>query len=126
MIGDRKFSMKDRIKSFKYAFSGFKILLIEEHNARIHITIATLVILAGIYFGISAREWMDITLAITFVFAMEMANSALENLADFKTLEKNEFIKKAKDLSAGSVLFSVINAVVIGLIVFIPKISKMF
>ncbi len=58
---------------------------------------------------------------IFFVIALEAINSAIENMTDFVSLEKNEQIKKIKDLSAGAVLVSAITAVAIGLIVFIPK-----
>jgi diacylglycerol kinase len=54
------------------------------------------------------------------MYAMTI-NSAIENLADFVSPEKNDQIKKVKDLSAGAVLIGAITALFIGLIVFIPK-----
>ena len=117
-----KFSWKNRLKSFKYAFNGLKILIREEHNARIHVFIAVCVLLAGLLFEISAGEWIAVTLCIGLVIALEMINSAIENLADFVSPEKHDRIKKVKDLAAGAVLLGAVIAVVVGLIVFLPKI----
>lgn len=119
---NQKFSLQDRIKSFTYAFNGFKILLIEEHNARIHVVAAIVTVIAGFYFDISTVEWMIILLCIGAVIALEIVNSAIENLADLVCQEKNEFVKKAKDLAAAAVLTAAFVAVIIALIIFIPKI----
>ena len=116
------FSWKKRLKSFKYAFNGLKILIREEHNARIHIFIAVCVLVAGLFFEISADEWIAVTLCIGMVIALEMINSTIENLADFVSPEKHDRIKKVKDLAAGAVLLGAVVAVVVGLIVFLPKI----
>jgi diacylglycerol kinase len=56
------------------------------------------------------------------VIALELINSAIENIADFVSPKQDTKIKKIKDLSAGAVLFSAIISVIIGLIVFLPKI----
>ena len=115
------FSWKKRLKSFKYAFNGLKILIREEHNARIHIVIAICVLVAGLVFEISGSEWIAVTLCIGMVIGLEMINSAIENLADFVLPEQHDRIKKVKDLAAGAVLFVAVVAVVVGLIVFVPK-----
>ena len=116
-----KFSIIKRLKSFIFALNGLKILILEEHNARIHLVAALCVIIAGIVLRIANVEWIAIIFAIGFVFALETINSAIENLADFISPEKNDQIKKIKDLSAAAVLISAITAIFIGLIVFIPK-----
>ncbi|WP_430814403.1 diacylglycerol kinase family protein [Carboxylicivirga sp. RSCT41] len=123
---NKRFSVLKRIISFKYAFNGLKVLLLEEHNARVHLVAAILVIVAGFYFHLSKVEWMLVIFAIGFVFAMELLNSAIENLADIITLDKDERIKKTKDLAAGGVLFAALTALIIGLIIFIPKIIAVF
>ena len=103
-----------------------KILIKEEHNARIHLFATIIVLLAGFVFRISTNEWIAIILSIGFVISLEIINSAIENIADFISPEKNEKIKKIKDLSAAGVLISAITSFVIGLIIFVPKILKAF
>lgn len=120
---ENKFSLIKRLKSFKYAFNGLKTLLLEEHNSRIHLLAAIVAIVAGFYFDISSAEWLFILVAIGAVFAVELINSAIENLADMVTKEQHPVIKKVKDLAAGGVLIVSIMAFVIGLIIFVPKLK---
>lgn len=117
----QRFSILKRIKSFKYAFNGLRILIKEEHNARIHLLATICVIMAGLFLKISLNEWIAIVFSIGLVFSLEIINSSVENIADFISPEKHETIKKIKDLSASGVLISAITAFVIGLIIFLPK-----
>lgn len=117
-----KFSLIKRAKSFIPAFNGLWILIKEDHNSRIHLTATVIVITAGIVFDISSYEWIAIIFAIGLVFAVEIINTVVENLADLITIDKHPTIKKIKDLSAAAVLISAITALLIGLVVFVPKI----
>jgi len=118
----RKFFLKKRLISFVYAFNGLKILLKEEHNARVHFIAAICAIIASIVFQISACEWIAIIFAVGFVFAMEILNTAIENIADFLSTNTDNRIKKIKDLAAAATLVSAIVALATGLIIFLPKI----
>ncbi|MCT4590224.1 MAG: diacylglycerol kinase family protein [Carboxylicivirga sp.] len=118
---NKKFSLIKRFNSFGYAFNGLKVLLLEEHNSRVHLVAAILAVLAGFYYEISNAEWLFIIVAIGSVLAAELFNSAIENLADKVCKETNPIIKKVKDLAAAGVLIVSIMAFVIGLIIFIPK-----
>jgi diacylglycerol kinase len=120
-----KFSFKKRIKSFKYAFNGLKILIREEHNSRIHIFVAICVLAAGFLLKIKPYEWIAVILCIGFVIALEMINSAIENIADFVSPERHAMIKKIKDLSAGAVFMGAIVSAIIGFIIFLPKIMAL-
>ncbi len=118
------FSFSKRFQSFKYAFNGLIILIREEHNARIHIIAAVLAIILGFVLEISLTEWISIIFAIALVVSLEIINSAIENIADFISPEKNKQIKRIKDLAAAGVLVGAIASVCIGLIIFLPKIFK--
>ena len=118
----RKFSIKKRLLSFVFAFNGLKILLKEEHNARIHLMVALCAILVGIILRINTYEWIAIIFVIGFVFAMEILNAAMENIADFLSTDIDERIKKIKDLAAAATLMSATVALITGLIIFLPKI----
>lgn len=123
---NEKFSFKRRIKSFSYASKGIAMLFKEEHNARIHITVAILVIIASIFFKISVTEWIAVLLCIGGVFSAEAINSAIESLADAVSEEYHPLIKKCKDFAAAGVLLFVIFVVIVGLIIFVPKIINLF
>ena len=121
-----RFSLRERLRSFKYAFNGLKILIWEESNAKIHFFVTLCVLIAGFAFRISIGEWIAVILCIGLVFALESFNSAIENLADFVSPEKHEIIKKVKDLAAGAVLIGAIASAIVGLVVFLPKIVELF
>ena len=122
----KPFSVKTRLQSFRFAFDGLRVLIRDEHNARIHLVITLLVVIAGIAFRIAPWEWVAILLCIGLVFSMELINSSIEKLADVVSPEKNEKIKIVKDLAAAAVLVSAIVAMVVGLIVFLPRIQYLF
>ncbi len=121
----QNFSISKRIKSFKYALKGLRILLTEEHNARVHLLASICVVSAGFIFSVSTYEWIAIILCISLVVSLEIVNSSIENIADFIHPERHEKIKKIKDLSASAVLIGAITAFVIGMIIFIPKIINL-
>jgi len=118
-MNNQKFSLSKRIRSFGFAFQGLKTLFKEEHNARIHLLAAIGVVLLGLALDISKSEWLAITLVIGFVFVTEILNTAIENMADFVSPEKEPAIKKIKDLAAAGVLVSAIVALVVGCVVFV-------
>jgi diacylglycerol kinase (ATP) len=116
----KPFSIKDRIRSFGFAFQGFAHLFRSEHNAWIHLTITFIVIVFGIWLKLSMPEWISIILCIGLVFISEIFNTAIECLGDAISEEKNEKIGKAKDLAAAGALLAAIVSVLIGLTIFIP------
>jgi len=122
---NEKFSLRKRVKSFGYAINGLRVMFSEEHNSRIHLLAAMVALVLGWFLKISPYEWSLLAIGIGAVFASELFNSALENLADHLSPEKHENIKKVKDLSAAAVLvFAIVSVVVAGLI-FLPKIWAM-
>ncbi|MBI3141992.1 MAG: diacylglycerol kinase family protein [Bacteroidetes bacterium] len=120
----QRFSWRARGRSFVYAARGLAVLLREEHNARIHAVVGACVVLAGFYFGLSSGEWLAVLVCIGLVFAMELINSAIENLCDYVSAEKKPAIGKTKDLAAAAVLVSAATAAAVGLVVFLPKLLE--
>lgn len=113
-----KHYIQSRIKSFQYAFEGFKPVLKGQKNMHIHILAAVVVVCAGLYFDITLAEWLAITCVIGFVWVCEFFNSAIETLANVVSPDFNKHIKQVKDISAAAVLISAITAVIVGVIVF--------
>ncbi len=105
-----------------YAFSGVKTALKEEPNFKVHIFIAVLAIVLGYLLKLASVEWLVLTLTIAMVLMLELMNTSLEALVDIVSPEIQEKARAAKDVAAASVLFASISAVIIGLIVFLPKI----
>lgn len=118
------FTFRKRIRSFGYAFNGIRLLITKEHNAWIHCFAAICVVIAGAVLGLSRMEWVAVVIVIGAVLAAEAVNSSIEALADLVSPEYNEAIKRTKDLAAGAVLLMAIAAAIVGLIIFIPKMSS--
>ena len=121
LMKNNGFTFRKRLKSFVYAFRGIRLLIGREPNARIHCFAAICTLVLGFALHISSTEWIAITIVIGLVFAFEAINSSIEALADLVSPEYNEAIKHTKDLAAGAVLLSALSALVVGLLIFIPK-----
>ena len=117
---------KKLINSFKYAFSGIVSSFKTERNMKIHVLIMILVIIAGIIFKISALDWIILTIMISLVISAELFNTTFETVVDMITKERNEKAKLAKDIAAGAVLVLAIGSIIVGLIIFVPKILEFF
>lgn len=121
MEENEKFSIINRLKSFKYAFNGLKLFIINDHNGRVHVFAAVLVILFSWYIGLSRLEWVAILSVITVVITAEIINSSIEKLADVVSPDYHPKIKVVKDLAAAAVLVAAFLAVAVAAIVFLPK-----
>lgn len=113
---------KKLINSFKYAISGIISSFKTERNMKIHILIMILVIIAGIILKVSALDWIILVIMFALVISAELFNTVIETVVDMITMEKNEKAKIAKDIAAGAVLVLAIGSIIVGLIIFIPKI----
>lgn len=119
----RKFNdMQKFIKGFGYAFAGLGHALKTQLNFRVHCLALVLVVLLGWYFKLTAQEWLWIALACGFVLASELFNTAIEVLVDLVSPEIHPKAKIIKDVSAAAVLIAAIAAMLVGLLIFVPKI----
>ncbi len=113
--------LRQRAGSFVWAWAGIRNLWAKEQNTRIHMFFTAAVLIAGIILKISALEWALLFLTISSVWAAEAFNAAIERNVDLVTLEKKPLAKEAKDLAAGGVLILAAGSVVIGVLIFLPK-----
>jgi diacylglycerol kinase len=122
----KKFTLKSRLGSFRFALNGIRLLLKNEHNSRIHLGAAIVVTGLGIAVKLDHYEWSLLIIAIGIVFIAELLNSSVESLADRIDPEWNELIMRAKDYSAAAVLISAIVAIAVGGLIFIPRLLALF
>ncbi|MFT5217195.1 MAG: diacylglycerol kinase (ATP) [Glaciecola sp.] len=111
-----------RITSIGYAFKGAYHLIATEASIKVQFAIGVLITFTGFYFELSATEWMIQIAVIALIMTIEGINTAIEEIADFVHPEYHEKIGLIKDISAGAVFIFAIAAVIIGLIIYIPKI----
>ncbi len=118
--------VRKALRSFRYAFQGINSLFYYENNARIHLLAAILALILGFVLQISTSEWALLVIQIALVLSAEAFNTALEKLADVVSPEYHPLIKSAKDLAAGAVLIMAFSAVVVGALIFFPKLLPYF
>ena len=110
--------MKKQLKSFKAAFAGIWSAVKSEAHLRFHLVAACYVIAFSFFYELSKAQWAVLLLLIGAVIAAELFNTALENVCDLVTKERDEHIKIAKDASAAAVLVLSIAAVVVAFVFF--------
>jgi diacylglycerol kinase len=114
-----------RIRSFRFAFNGIRIMLRSQQNAWIHAFATVIVIIFGIHFNLAVSEWCWIILAAISVWTAEALNTAFEFLTDVASPEFHPLAAQAKDVAAGAVLITASGAVLIGLLIFSPHLSAL-
>lgn len=114
------FSLADRARSFRYAFSGIAYMVTSQHNAWLHLAITILVCLTGLWFGLSAADWRWLIAAIALVWVAETMNTAFEYVCDVVSPEFHVSVARAKDIAAGAVLICAGGSALIGILTFWP------
>ncbi|MCZ0704029.1 undecaprenol kinase/diacylglycerol kinase (ATP) [Natronobacillus azotifigens] len=125
MASDYQENKKNRIGVY-YAANGVRHALETEINMRVHIIIMLMVVLFGFILGVSKLEWVSLLITIGMVLTAEMFNTAVEHIMDYLAPERNEAVGRIKDLTAGAVLVTSVIALLVGIIIFLPKIIVMF
>ena len=108
------------IESFQHAFAGMWFALRSQRNARIHVAIAIVVLLLGLFLELELVQWAIIVLTTGFVFVAELLNTVIESVIDLATEEYHPLAKQAKDVAAAAVLTSAVVAVAVGALILGP------
>jgi len=119
-----RFSISARFKSVGYAVAGLRFVIRNEHNARIHLAVALIVVMIGAFYKISVADWLVLILAIISVWFAETINTAFEYLCDVVSPQKNNSVRHAKDIAAGAVLITATGAAIIGMIIILPYVQS--
>lgn len=120
------FSFKRLLKSFHYAMAGLKHTWKKEQNFRIHLLFTIVVILFAQLLKVPIVEQVLLFIVIGLVLSLELINTAIENVVDMITKTYDKRAKIVKDVAAGAVLIFSIIAVIIGILIFVPKIVELF
>jgi diacylglycerol kinase len=112
--------------SFRYAFAGIRYLLWTQRNAKIHTALGLAAVALGFLLRIERDEWLVLVLTIALVLAAEGVNTAIEAVVDLASPAYHPLAKIAKDVAAGTVLLIAIASVIVGLILFLPRLLSLF
>jgi diacylglycerol kinase len=109
------------LRSFGYAFAGIAYILRTQRNARIEGAIGVAAVVLGLWLGLTPLEWAVLAIAIALVLALEWINTALELAVSLASPERHPSAKAAKDVAAACVLLGAITSVVVGVLLFAPR-----
>lgn len=121
MANMESFSLSRRARSIRFACRGLVAVARSQHNAWIHGCVTVVTVAAGLAFRLDRVEWGLLAFAVAAVWAAEAFNTAIEVLGDAVAQDEDPLVGRAKDAAAGGVLVTVMGAVVIGLLVFVPR-----
>jgi diacylglycerol kinase (ATP) len=113
--------VKGRLRSVGFALQGLHALWATQPNVRIHAVATSCVVAAGWYCQIGRTDWLALVLAIALVWVAEALNTGIEWAVDLASPDHHPLAGKAKDVAAAGVLLASMAAVVIGLLVFVPR-----
>jgi diacylglycerol kinase (ATP) len=120
---DTAFSIRSRVKSFRFAIAGLGFMLRTQHNSWLHLAATILVCIAGLALQISAEDWRWLIIAIAMVWFAEAVNTAFEHLCDVVSPEFHASVKISKDIAAGAVLICSAGSACLGAMVFLPYVK---
>lgn len=103
--------------SLNFAIDGIVYALRTQRNMRLHMLAAVIVAVASLLLDITGIELVAVVFAISLVFITELINTALEAAVDVAVETYDPLAKVAKDVAAGAVLVSAINAVAVAYLV---------
>jgi diacylglycerol kinase len=115
-------ALKKHHISFKHAFDGVVYAFSTQPNFRIHISLALIAIIFGFVFRITYIEMIIIVFTIILGLTVEMINTSIEAVSDLVSNKWSTEAKIAKDVSAGMMLIVAVGAILISVIIFLPKI----
>ena len=121
-----KYDFKKQLRGFGYAWKGIRCCIGKEQNLSFHLIATVVTVIAGFLLEITRIDWMIVILCIGVVIAAELFNSAIEKLVDLVSPERHPIAGQVKDIAAGAVLVCAATAAIIGLIVFIPYLTRFF
>lgn len=109
------------VQKFRFAWQGLVAGVRTQDSFCVHLPAALLAVGLAAWLGLSPAEWALLVLTICLVLCLELVNTAIESLAKGLTSDHNPLVGQALDIAAGATLLAAIGSVVVGLIVFAPK-----
>lgn len=119
-----KYKDKNFLKGVGYCLEGISYTFKNEKNFKIEIFMGILAVILSCLLKITLLEWIIVVVLITFVLVLELLNTAFESVVDLYTQEYNKTAKAVKDVSAATVLIASLFSLVVGALIFIPKILE--
>lgn len=119
-----KTSNSSFLDAWKNAINGIIYATTTQRNVKIQLVIAVLVVIVSLFFDLSRAEFLCFLFTIILILFAEMCNTAIETVVDLYVDVYHPKAKIAKDVAAGGVVVTTINAVIVAYFLFFDKISE--
>lgn len=111
------------VSGVRCALEGILFTLRSQRNFRIHLAMAVVVLVVGALLHFNRQEFILLLLTVILVLLAELLNTALEVAMNLVEARDHPVVRHAKDIAAGAVLLAVIGSVVVGVLLFGPKLG---
>ena len=111
------------LDAWKNAVNGIIYATTTQRNVKIQLVIAVLVVIVSLFFDLNRAEFLCFLFTIILILFAEMCNTAIETVVDLYVDVYHPKAKIAKDVAAGGVVITAINAIIVAYFLFFDKIS---
>ncbi|MCI8352193.1 MAG: phosphatase PAP2 family protein [Clostridia bacterium] len=105
------------------ALNGIIYAITTQSNIKKQLVIAVAVMLISLFFDLNKAEFLCLMFTVVLIIVAEMINTAIETVVDLYTDLYHPKAKIAKDVGAGAVVLTAINALIVAYFLFFEKIS---
>ena len=105
------------------ALNGIIYAITTQSNIKKQLVIAVAVMLISLFFDLTKAEFLCLMFTVVLIIVAAMINTAIETVVDLYTDLYHPKAKIAKDVGAGAVVLTAINALIVAYFLFFEKIS---
>ncbi|TAK03251.1 diacylglycerol kinase family protein [Patescibacteria group bacterium] len=113
-------------KSFRYALHGIRVVFRDEQSFRLQAIAGLAVVASALVLHVRTTEFILLVLLIGAVLTLELVNSVFERIVDGFKPRLHPVVGDIKDIMAATVLIASLVAAVVGLVIFVPRLSTLF
>ena len=122
----RNLTPKSVFQTIKNSLNGIKCYAKDGKSVILYIFGLLIEVIMGFVYNINGLEWILIICILGIILSVELINTAIEATCDAITKKYNPLIKIAKDCGSAATTVIFIVAIILNLIIFIPKIIALF
>lgn len=120
----QKLKNSNFLDAWKNAINGIIYAVTTQSNVKKQLVIAVIVVVISLFFQLSKAEFLIFMFTIVLIIFAEMVNTAIETVVDLYTDLYHPKAKIAKDVAAGGVVITTINAIIVAYFLFFDKVSN--
>ena len=118
---DSRLYNRNFIQACNNAVNGIVYSATTQSNIKKELILGTLVMILSLFYNFSSAEFLCLTFAVFFVIFAELINTAIETIVDLLVDVYHPKAKIAKDIGAGAVVLSAVNAVIVAYFLFFKE-----